>query len=355
MAGPTVDAVDLDITDALQIDPRVPWTVIGELVERSEVSVSRRWRSLNEKGLAWTGVALHPAASQGAFIEMGCWSDKFQPLIDQLVEHPDVITVGSTTGDFNLYCIVIGVSLEGVLNRIDQGLPELRLCERVRINLFHQIAGGVDWRQGIIDVESWRRKGGSRSIAVKELQRVRNSASESPVAPSVRFRRLFLELGADARRPLKEVAQALETTAPVVKRMISRLVDERQIVFRCDIARPVFDFPIAMVLSLKTAPEHAEQLAFRIGAWKETRFCASVASTANLIVVAGLRDLIDGDNFMSKLTDLEHPVDVVQRAINTHTFKVYGRLLDDTGKSLRHISVDPWAAEYLSTPGLLDI
>lgn len=346
MVGPSVDALDLDITDALQVDPRVPWPVIGELVERSGVSVSRRWRRLAAHGLAWTGIALHPAASQGAFIEMACWSEKFDDIVAALSDHPDVITVGSMTGDFNLYCIVIGVTLDGVLTRVDRELPELKLCDRVRINLFHQIAGGVDWRQGIIDLETWRSRGGSRSVALKEFQRARNSTGESAVAPSARYRQLFLTLSADARRPLTEVAEILETSAPVVSRMLGKLVDERQVVFRCDIARPIFDFPIAMVLSLKAAPERAEELAFRIGAWEETRFCASVASTANLIVVAGLRSLVDGENFMVKVAGLNHPVEVVQRSVNTRTYKVYGRVLDDAGRSVRHVPVDPWLTTY---------
>lgn len=342
MAELMVDALDLDITDALQIDPRVTWPVVGELVELSGVSVSRRWRRLREGGLAWTGVALHPSASQGAFIEMSCRSDEFEGLVSALSEHPDVITVGSMTGDFNLYSIVIGVSLEGVLNRVDRSMPELRLCERVRVNLFHQIAGGVDWRQGLIDLESWRSRGGSRSVALKEFERARSATGESSVAPPSRFRKLFLALSADARRPMTEVAEVLGTSPRVVSRMIGELIEERQIVFRCDVARPAFDFPIAMVLSLKTAPEHSEELAFRIGAWKETRFCASVASTANLIVVAGLRNLADGQGFMMKLTELEYPVEVAQRAINTRTFKVYGRLLDEDGRGTSHIPVDPW-------------
>lgn len=343
MSGCTVNALDLDITDALQIDPRVPWPVIGELVERSGVSVSRRWRRLAANGLAWTGIALHPAASKGAFIEMSCWSVKFDEVVDALSEHPDVITVGSMTGDFNLYCIVIGVTLEGVLKRVDRGgMPELQICDRVRINLFHQIAGGVDWRQGIIDLETWRNKGGSHSVAFKEFEKARNSTGESALAPSSRNRELFLALSADARRPLTEIAGMLGASAPAVARRLGDLINKRQVVFRCDIARPIFDFPIAMVLSLKVAPEHAEELAFRIGAWEETRFCASVASTANLIVVAGLRSLVDGEGFMLKLSGLKHPAEVLHRAINTRTFKVYGRLLDEDGRATRHIPVDPW-------------
>lgn len=339
-----VDALDLDIVDALQHDPRASWAAIGDLVDRSEVAVARRWNRMLSANLAWTGIALHPSASQGAFIEIRCRGEATQELYAALVEHPDLITVGSTTGDFNVYCIIIGVSLSAVLNRVDRGMPELGMCERVRVNLFHQITGGVDWKQEIIDLDSYSSRGRSQTEAIKEFRQVRRQTRESTPAPSDKFRDLFLALGSDARRPLKELGEVLGTSGPVVKRQITRLIEQRQIVFRCDVARPEFDYPIAMVLSLKTPPEHAEELAFRIGGWKETRFCASVASTANLILVAGLRDLPDGESFMAKLTALEIPTEVIQRCVNTRMIKVYGRILDDRGRAARHIPVDPWAA-----------
>lgn len=346
----SVDALDLDIVDVLQSDPRVSWSQIAALVDRSEVSVARRWKQLKMNRLAWTGIALHPSASQGAFIEMRCWSSDYHNLCKKLCSHPDVVTVGTTTGDFNLYCIVIGVSLSAVLNRIDKELPELRLCERVRINLFHQITGGVDWRQGILDLNIARGgKIGSPPAALSEFHRVRNERGQLSSAPHAQFRPLFLAFGADARRPLSHVSNELRTSYSMVKRTLKHLVDQRQIVFRCDVAREAFDFPISMVLSLKVAPKHAEEVAFRIGAWKETRFCASVASTANLIIIAGLRDLVDGENFMGKLSELEFPLEVVQRSINTRMIKIYGRMLDQDGRALQHIAVDPWAGETVSS------
>ena len=39
---------------------------------------------------------------------------------------------------------------------------------------------------------------------------------------------------------------------------------------------------------------------------------------------------------------LDQPVEVLQRSINTRTFKVYGRLLGEDGRATRHIPVDPW-------------
>jgi len=347
-----VDALDLSIVDAVQHEPRASWQVVGSLVGLSDVAVARRWARMESEKLAWTGIALHPSASRGAFIEMRCHSARLDRLIGRLSAHPDVITVGSTTGDFNLFCIVVGASLRAVLNRVEYGMPETQDCEQIRVSLFQQITGGVDWRQEILERESKSPRHRVPDVSPTELQRGNRPLRQSAVAPDHRFRRLFLALGSDGRRTLKDLAQELEASPSTVRRMLQRLLDQRQITFRCDMARPAFDYPIAMVLSLKSRPEHAEELAFHIGSWQETRFCASVASTANLVVVAALRDLLDGQRIMAKLAGLPMPIEVVQRSVNTRMFKVYGRILDAAGRGVKHIPVDPWAADSLEMSSL---
>lgn len=341
-----VDSLDLEIVDALQRDPRAGWATIGRLVDRSEVSVARRWDRLRHDGLAWTGIALHPAASQGAFIEICCSHENLAFVIEGLSAYPDVITVGMTTGDFNLYCIVLGVSLSGILNRIYNDIEELRKCERTRINLFHQITGGVDWRQEIVGLTPHTHGSHPPAEVLEEFRDLHQSIGITPQTPSASYRRLFLALGSDARRPLNQLAGELGVTTSTVKRMITQLQARRQIVFRCDVARPHFDYPISTVLSLKTPPECAEELAFRIGGLKETRFCASVASTANVIVVAGLRSLVEGEQFTAKIALMGIPTEIVSRSICTTMAKVYGQILDHEGRALRQVPVDPWAAEH---------
>lgn len=323
----TVDATDLELVDAVQLQPRAPWSAIAERLGLTETTVARRWKRLHRERLAWTGVALHPAASKGAFIEIRCRIENVDALTEALCAIPDVITVGHTTGDFNLYCIVIGVSLDGVLARVESGLPDLVRSERVRVNLFHQIAGGVDWRQGLLPIP-------------ENPPADRRQAS---IAPGEDMRSLLLALGEDARITAQSAAERLGTSPAALARRISRLEDQRQIVFRCDVARPAFDYPIAMLLSFRVPPLLVEQFALQVGSWREVRFCASVASTANFIVIAGLRDLPDGERFIARVLQLEVPAELVGRAINTRMSKVYGRLLDRDGRARACVPPDPWA------------
>jgi DNA-binding Lrp family transcriptional regulator len=327
-----VHATDLEIVDALQISPRASWASVARAIGVSEVTVARRWKSLESRRLAWISVALHPAVSYGSFIEIRCEGRQMEAIVASLGRHPDVITVGYTTGDYNLYCLTIATTLDGVLRCVHGGLPELFDANQIRISLYRQMTGGVDWRQGILSASDER-----------QLHVETRSRSQDAVPPlTERDRELFLLLGRDGRRSPTELARALGATAGVVARRLDQLQASNQIVFRCDVARPYFDLPLNMILLMKAPALLAEQTSLLLGHWRETRFCASVVGTANIILIVGLHDLVDAEGILKRLS-LEHPdVELVGQRLATRMTKVYGRLLDEFGRSEGVIPVDPW-------------
>lgn len=327
-----VHATDQEIVDALQIAPRASWASVGKALGVSEITVARRWNRLESNGLAWTSVALHPALSHGAFIEVRCEAKYLDGLLASLGNHPDVITVGQTTGDYNLFCIAVGTSVVDVLQCVHGGLPELLDAVHVRISLFRQMTGGVDWRQGILSVSD-----------EKNLQPERTQDSQSSAPDlSIHDRELFLFLGASARRSATELARKLGKSPGVVRRRVEQLEAKRQIVFRCDVARPAFDLPLGMLVLLKALPLEAEDTARQLGQWRETRFCASVVSRANIIMIVGLHDLANADNILGRLSVEHGQVEVVDQRVITRMSKIYGRILDAKGKSVGLVPVDPW-------------
>ncbi|MCQ9386640.1 Lrp/AsnC family transcriptional regulator [Brevibacterium sp. 50QC2O2] len=329
------DPVDLDIVDAIQLHPRAPWSVIAERVGVSEATVSRRWHRLRSSGLAWSGVALHPAVSMGAFLEIRCWSDDHATLIGALAEHPDVITIGLTTGDFNIFVIILGIDLPAVLRRVYQNLPELDLADRVRVSLFHRISGGVSWRQGLLKVPTAEALVAGTPPGDREPRKV--------AVPTVDLRPLFLELAGDARVPVRELARRLDTTPGIVSRQLAGLTEHDSVIFRCDVARPDFDYQVGILVLLQVPVLRSAAVAEAVGGWIETRFCTATTSAANIIVVAGLRDLPDSDRFLNKLARVDAGARVVDARIVTGNTKVYGWHLDGLGRAARCTPVDPWA------------
>jgi len=332
MTRDTVDLVDIEIANALQVSPRVTWSVVASALDLSEATVSRRWRNLSARGMAWTGSALHASASIGAFLEIRAKTAVQTKIIKALVQHPDVITVGQTTGDTNIFCIIIGTTLEGVLRCLNEGLPELAAAEYVKSNLFSQISGGVEWSQGV--------------IAPAMERRIMKTGTPNSGGPPLELtpddRDLFLALADDGRKPLSSLEPVLQRPAANIKNRVEQLIKSKALVFRADIARPLFDQPIALVLSLKADPFEANSVARQLGVWRETRFCAVVSAAANLILIVGVQDLVMAEKVIARVVADYPTIQVIDQKICIRFTKIYGRLLDAQGRAIDFIPVDPW-------------
>lgn len=327
-----VDLVDIEVANALQVSPRVTWSVVGSALGLSEATVSRRWRDLSSRGMSWTSSALHASSSIGAFVEIRSKKAVQSEIVHALSRHPDVITVGQTTGDTNIFCITIATTLEGVLATLNDGLPELASAEYVRSSLFAQIAGGIEWSQGVISPATERR-----------ILKTGMPVDDAPTIKLTRGdREIFLALAHDGRKSLSSLESTLQRSAAGIRKRIEELIKSRALVFRADVARPLFDQPISLLLSLKVDPSEANHVAQRLGVWRETRFCAAVSGSANLILIVGVHDLVNAERILTQIVAEFPTIEVKDQKICTRFSKIYGRLLDSHGRGIDVIPVDPW-------------
>ncbi|OYO14177.1 Lrp/AsnC family transcriptional regulator [Enemella evansiae] len=331
MRGNQVDATDLEIVDALQHNPRASWAAVARALGLAEVTVARRWRLLEQQRLVWVSAALHPEVSLGAFLEVSCEPRAVERIAAALAEHPDMITVGRTTGDFQIFAILLAGDLASLLQRIGTGLPELGEAVRVRQSLFRRLHGGVHWRQGIIP-----------AAAAEQLTPRLPELVSSPPPISAEDRALFRTLNTDGRLTAAEVAERIGSSRPAITRRLTQLEGSRQLLFRCDVARPLFDLPLGMLLWLRAPDRLASEIAAALGAWTETRLCAVTIGSSNIVLIVGLHDLADAEQRLIRIAQ-DHPqVEVVDRRLITRMMKVYGRILDEQGRGARAVPVDPW-------------
>ncbi|GAA3353999.1 hypothetical protein GCM10017744_009850 [Streptomyces antimycoticus] len=65
-AAHDLDELDRGLVHALQIHPRAPWTLVGDVLAVNPVTAARRWRRLQEAGLAW--VTAYPQLSDSRVV-----------------------------------------------------------------------------------------------------------------------------------------------------------------------------------------------------------------------------------------------------------------------------------------------
>lgn len=103
-----LDETDLALIDALQVNPRASWSRLADALMLSPTTLARRWQRLSDAGEAWVSVVMgRRRRTTGALIEVSCRPGREHAVASALAEIPYVTTVGITTGQFQVYAIVL--------------------------------------------------------------------------------------------------------------------------------------------------------------------------------------------------------------------------------------------------------
>jgi DNA-binding Lrp family transcriptional regulator len=328
------DEIDSELVDALQINSRASWATVARAVDSSALTLSRRWQSLVESGLAWSTIALSPQSSLGALVEVTCAPSQELAVAHRLAQRPDVITVGVTTGDFQVYCIILAPDTASISHTLLHDLALEQGVLRVRNNVFGSMFGGVVWRQGIISARQ-------TDLVKLAMDPLRSAVPQI----NLRDRPLFLALGKDGRRSYEELSEELGVSAYAIRRRISFLLRSADITFRCDVARPLFGFPTAALLLVNVPDSEVQAFGKTVGKWPETRFCASVASASNVILILGTKSLNHLEQLLIRLEADFPSAQINDRRLVLRPVKLYGRLIEEDGRAAGVIPVDPWYSQ----------
>jgi DNA-binding Lrp family transcriptional regulator len=331
---PIPDEIDSELVDALQIYSRATWATVARAVDSSALTLSRRWQKLVEGGLAWSTIALSPRSSLGALVEVRCFPSHELAVAHRLAQRPDVITVGVTTGDFQVYCIILAPDTASISHTLLHDLALEHGVLRVRNNVFGSMFGGVVWRQGIISARQ-------TDLVKLAMDPLRSAVPQI----NLRDRPLFLALGKDGRRGYEEISEELGVSSYAIKRRISFLLRSADITFRCDVARPLFGFPTSALLLVDVPDSEVQEFGKAVGKWPETRFCASVASASNVILILGTKSLNHLEQLFIRLKADFPSAQINDRRLVLRPIKLYGRLIKEDGRAAGVIPVDPWYSQ----------
>jgi len=82
-----------------------------------------------------------------------------------------------------------------------------------------------------------------------------------------------------------------------------------------------------------------------VGKWPETRFCASVASASNVILILGTKSMNHLEQLFIKLETEFPSAQINDRRLVLRPVKLYGRLIEEDGRAAGVIPVDPWYSQ----------
>jgi DNA-binding Lrp family transcriptional regulator len=332
--GDGVDELDIALLDALHLNPLASFEELGTVLEISPVTAARRWRRLVSTGRAWVSSAPGlQLPGRAALFEAECQPGAAPAVASEFAVIPQVFSVNITTGQDNLYALVVAADQPLLAELIVDTLPAVPGLNRVQSALITNLFSGTRWRLGGLSPDQVR--------AVTP-----EPAKTHPAHEFDEFdRELFLALQRDGRLRFRDLAAVVGRPEPTVRRRLALLTNSGMLAFRTDFARVEAGWPTAVALKLSVTGSAVTSVGRTLVRYPETRFCVAVtgAGATNLFVTMQLHNVADLDSVIHRLS-ADHPgVAVLDTRVVLRSVKSWGRLLGLDGRAQHVVPVDLWA------------
>lgn len=327
---------DLEIINALQVNPRATWQEVGRVLGLDATTVARRWARLRDDGAAWVSCQpLFRSEPALAFVEIAARPGKILQVAETLARDPEAMTVDISAGARD---VLVTVSCA------DATHLSWYLLERLGA-----VTGTASVRSHLIvraytEASRWR----LRSLTSEQSQQLLPKRVAEPAAVVLQESdaEIVAALSADGRAPVKEVARAVGASESTVRRRLGRLVEAGLVRLRCELARELTGWPVSAWFFARVPPDRLDAAATALGRLPEVRAVLSAAGPYNLLLAVWLRSVRDGQRLETQAMQQLPYVELVDRSVVIRPYKLAGRLLDPRGYSVGTVPLafGEWAA-----------
>ncbi|MFD5395152.1 Lrp/AsnC family transcriptional regulator [Streptomyces sp. NPDC127097] len=332
-----LDEADLALIHVLQIAPRATWTEIGKVLDINPVTAARRWERIRAEGLAW--VTAYPKLSVWAehhclaFVEVDCEPSARHHVVNALMRVPQVASVSQVGSGRDLFLIVVFTDLQALSRFVLDHLSRLSGVRGTRTHTAtHFYSEASKWRL--------------QALSADQRTHLARHAPPRTVGDGLlpdSCRDLVLALGDDGRRTATELADLTSMSVSTARRRLERIIQNGLVSFRCEVAEIISGWPVIAHFWASVPPGELEMTARTLVTLPEIRMCAAMTGTDNLLVIVWLRSLGDSHRLEEKLAERFPALKLTERAVVLRMTKRMGWLLDDFGRGVGTVPINPWA------------
>jgi DNA-binding Lrp family transcriptional regulator len=284
-----IDDLDRQILYAVQIEPRVAFSEVADVLGVSEQTVARRFRRMHAAGVVRVLGLVNPSrlGRTDWVVRVRVRPDAVTALADALARRDDVSWVTLLSGGSEIMCITRPDSDdqrdELLLQRLPRTAPVLGFSAQALLHRFGP-ATGPDWT-GYADTLSdeqvarlARREGPPRDDAM---------TLEPGDAP------LVAALRANGRASYAELAKATGWTPSRAARRLEGLRANGVLYFDVELAQAMIGFTALAFMWLSVAPSDLEATGQALIRHRQVAFCGAITGAANLMTALVCRDSAD--------------------------------------------------------------
>jgi DNA-binding Lrp family transcriptional regulator len=326
--------LDLALIDALQTDPRAPWSRIGRVLGVDATTVARRWERMRDAGLAWITACGSTKMITLAHVEVSCRSRYLASVSAAVARLPWVISVDETAGEFDFHLGVVATDLAGLGRSVHESIGTLRGVRAVRLNVgITHYSEGSQWRTRAIAPDA-------RAALLPPQPPSRYAFNSQPhdllTPPDAA---LLSALSDDGRIGYSELAAVTGMSEHTVRRRLQRMRRDGDVVFRCELAHRLAGFPMVMVYRASVPYPLLDQTGVALARLQPTRLCISQSGPHNLLMRVWMHGMDAVDQFEGLLADRFPALDVRDRTVVLFSPKRMDRLLDSHGRATGRVPI----------------
>jgi len=322
----TIDDIDRRILRGLQVQPRVGFARLGEVLGLSEQATARRYRRLVRSGVVRIFGVLNPKVAGEAswHVRVRCRPDAADALATSLARRDDVVWVGISAAGAEVFFSIRSLTAarrEALLTRsLPRAAHVLDISAAVVLHYFSGLRAD-DWG-GLAD----------------HLTPEEDAALRLPQGPLADPRTIELAphdgaiveaLERDGRATYADLGAAAGISPSRAARRLATLLEHRAVTIDADIATGELGFPLHAYLFLRVSPSHLEEVGRSLAAQPEVGMAAAISGPHNLMATLVCRSLFDVYSFTTERIGALEGVRDLEVGIGGRVVKQAGGLLDD--------------------------
>ncbi|UQI45475.1 Lrp/AsnC family transcriptional regulator [Streptomyces sp. HU2014] len=305
----TLDALELGLLQALQLDGRAALSRIARQLGASERTVGRRYSRLCTLGLRVVGQPVPARLGMTRWLlRVRCAPDAADSVARALARRADTSWISLASGGTELYCALTSATPYERDALLLEQLPRTPQVTGVDAHCLLRLFTGVTSTWYADGVPFGPAGGGAPAPAQG------SAAPPEPLALDPTDRALLTELAKDGRAGLPELAAATGRSPSSVQRHLERLRAQGALGFSVDFAPRHLGYHLMTHLWLRVVPGEVSATGHALAAHPEIAFAAATTGPHNLVATGVFRDAHDLHHYLDRRVGALPAVQAVETA-----------------------------------------
>lgn len=280
-----LDALDVQLLSALEVDGRASFSRLGEVLGVSDQTVARRFRRLEaEAGLRVVAVRDAERLGQDQWmLRLRCVPDSATVIADALAKRPDTNWIGLGSGGTEIVCMTRPRHPGDHDDLLLGKLPRTPSVMEIRAQqILHRFYGGpTGWLNKVGALDEGQIAALAPRPGPATTGRARIEPEDEP---------LLAVLERDGRATYPELRRATGRSESAVRRRLGALLASGAVYIDVEYHSECLGHPLAAVLWITTAPSALHTVGEALATHDEVAFAAATAGPSHIVVTAVVRD-----------------------------------------------------------------